>query len=256
MSEEKTAVAAFDWSQQTGLPTGMENVTQKDLGIPFLTIIQKGSPQVDESHSDYETKGIPGASAGDLLVTTTNQIVGSRKAATPVLFIPCGYEKMYVEWKDRDKGGGFVKSHRNENVLADCTRNAKGIDVLPDGNTIVPTAYFYGLVCVDGEWKPTVIGLTSTQLSKARKWLNIATSLKLTVNGQRFTPPMYSHIYNLTTVAESNDKGSWYGWQIGLNGPVASAETAQKAIDTAKDSSWSRAQQQQLPEESSRPLPF
>ena len=35
-----------------------------------------------------------------------------------------------------------------------------------------------------------------------------------------FTPPTYSHIYNLKTVQMSNDKGTWYGWDVSLIGPV------------------------------------
>ena len=31
-----------------------------------------------------------------------------------------------------------------------------------------------------------------------------------------YTPPSYSHLYQLTTVPEKNDKGSWYGWKIDL----------------------------------------
>ena len=29
-----------------------------------------------------------------------------------------------------------------------------------------------------------------------------------------FTPPTYSHIYNLSTVQMSNDKGTWFGWDV------------------------------------------
>ncbi len=33
-------------------------------------------------------------------------------------------------------------------------------------------------------------------------------------DGTTFTPPMFSRKYRVTTVPESNDKGSWYGWKI------------------------------------------
>ena len=36
-----------------------------------------------------------------------------------------------------------------------------------------------------------------------------------------FTPPTYSHIYNLKTVQMSNDKGTWFGWDVAKVGPVA-----------------------------------
>ena len=31
---------------------------------------------------------------------------------------------------------------------------------------------------------------------------------------------MYSQVYRLTTQAESNDKGKWFGWEIERVGPV------------------------------------
>ena len=35
-----------------------------------------------------------------------------------------------------------------------------------------------------------------------------------------FTPPTYSHIYKLSTVQMSNDKGTWFGWDVSKIGPV------------------------------------
>ena len=35
-----------------------------------------------------------------------------------------------------------------------------------------------------------------------------------------FTPPLYSQLYRLTTVAEANDKGKWFGWEIEHIGAV------------------------------------
>ena len=35
-----------------------------------------------------------------------------------------------------------------------------------------------------------------------------------------FTPPTYSHIYNLKTVRMSNNKGQWFGWDVVKVGPI------------------------------------
>jgi len=35
-----------------------------------------------------------------------------------------------------------------------------------------------------------------------------------------FTPPTYSHIYKLSTVQMSNDKGTWFGWDVAKVSPV------------------------------------
>ena len=31
---------------------------------------------------------------------------------------------------------------------------------------------------------------------------------------------MCSHLYNLKTVPQSNDKGSWFGWSVSKVGPI------------------------------------
>ena len=44
-----------------------------------------------------------------------------------------------------------------------------------------------------------------------------------TFKNGRFTPPTYSHIYKLKTVQQSNDKGTWFGWDVSRVGPIADA---------------------------------
>jgi len=39
-----------------------------------------------------------------------------------------------------------------------------------------------------------------------------------------FTPPTYSHIYKLSTTQMSNDKGTWFGWDVSKVGPVTNAD--------------------------------
>jgi hypothetical protein len=45
-TDTQEAVAAYDWDNYQG-NTGLENLTNKDLGIPILQIMQKGSAEVD-----------------------------------------------------------------------------------------------------------------------------------------------------------------------------------------------------------------
>jgi len=243
------AVQGYDWSQ-AGV-TGFENVQQSDLGIPFLVILQKGNPQIDEAHPDYVTKKIEGAKVGDIINNVTNSVVWSRGSAAALQFIPCAFEKSFVEWTPREKGGGLVKMHINAGIIGECTRNEKGQDQLKNGNIVVTTAYFYGLFMHDGEYTPAIIGLSSTQLKKSKLWLNMMNALKLQGPKGLFTPPMFSHAYALTSVPESNEKGNWYGWMIRMHGEVKDPMVAQLAADTAKEKSTSRAA---LPPPSDRPF--
>ena len=55
--------------------------------------------------------------------------------------------------------------------------------------------------------------------------------LKMQGKNGLFTPPTYSHIYNLKTVQMSNDKGTWFGWDVAKVGPV----TDKSVYDIAKN---------------------
>ena len=204
-----------------------------------MTIVQKGSPQVDEAHPDHAAKRIAGVKVGDIINNVSNSVVWTRSAG-PLQFIPCSFERLYVEWTPREKGGGIVKMHQNANIVLDCSRNEKGQDVLKNGNTIVTTAYFYGLALSDGEYSPAIIGLASAQLRKSRVWLNMMNGIKLDGPNGKYTPPMFSHAYALTTTPESNEKGNWYGWMIQLHGIVNDPATAQLAAETAREKAAGR----------------
>ena len=62
--------------------------------------------------------------------------------------------------------------------------------------------------------------MKSTQLKISRKWNSLMMGLKMQGKNGMFTPPTYSHIYNLSTVQMSNDKGTWFGWEVEKVGPV------------------------------------
>lgn len=216
--------------------TGFENVRASDLGIPFLTIVQKGSAEFDTTHQKYKEKGIEGVKPGDVINILTREIV-YRQGGEPLVVVPVHWDKFYMEWKPRTaSGGGVVAAHRNETVLAGCHRNAKNLDELPNGNVIVTTAYFH-VVTLDTDQVGTrlMIGMSSTQLRKSRSWLNTAQSIRVKLpNGSVITPPLFSHKYELTTVAENNDKGSWYGWSIKCAGMITDASLADDLVVAAK----------------------
>lgn len=216
MSTKKNEVATVD--ETANLPailsdiamdaasnSGFENVKAEDVSIPFVKILQAMSPQVKGS-----TK-IPGAADGDFFNTVTEKIYkGSIK------IIPCAFQKAYVEWVAREQGGGFVKQHFDSAILEKTKKDDKNRDILANGHTIVTTAYHYCiLVCEDGSLERVVLSLTSTQLKKSRRWVSQMMSLQITSGTTRFTPPMYSHIYDVTTREESNEHGAWYGFIFG-----------------------------------------
>jgi hypothetical protein len=65
-----------------------------------------------------------------------------------------------------------------------------------------------------------LISMKSTQLKISRKWNSMMMGIKMQGKNGLFTPPTYSHIYKLSTVQMSNDKGTWFGWDVSKVGPV------------------------------------
>jgi hypothetical protein len=185
--------------------SGFQNMSSEDVALPFLTILQALSPQV------RGTSKIEGASEGDFYNTVTSEVYkGSLK------LIPCAYKKAYVEWTPREQGGGYVKEHTNAAILDATKKDEKGRDILPNGNIVVTTAYHFVMVIrTNGTYERALISFTSTQLKKSRRWNSQMMNLQIKLpSGQLIRPPMYSHTYCAKTVTESNDLGSWSGWDI------------------------------------------
>ena len=189
---------------------GMEAVSAADLSIPYLRILAQLSPQVNKRDGAY----VQGAEAGMIYNTVENTVFNGEEG---VSVIPCYYRRVWVEWKPREKGGGFVGSYNVNDPISKTTyRNDTGKDVLPNGNILENTAEFYVLLLTqDGGVKRCLITMTASQLKKARKWVTqMQTRTGRGESGNVFVMPMMSGIYNLTTVEERNDKGSWFGWEV------------------------------------------
>ena len=75
-----------------------------------------------------------------------------------------------------------------------------------------------------------LLSMKGTQLKVSRKWNTMMMGIKMQGKNGLFTPPTYSHIYNLKTVQMSNDKGTWFGWDVTKVGPV----TDKSLYDMAK----------------------
>jgi hypothetical protein len=135
--------------------------------------------------------------------------------------IPCHYKRQYVEWQDRGTSSGApVAIHEaDSDIVSQTTRGKDYKDRLPNGNYLENTASHF--VLIDGNNPQTaLISMKSTQLKVSRKWNSLMMGLKMQGKNGLFTPPTYSHIYNLSTVQMSNDKGTWFGWEVEKMGPV------------------------------------
>jgi len=215
--EEKGGTAlAVNFMDDAG--AGLENVTQDDLVIPRLKLVQALSPQVQKHDGAY----IDGISVGDIFNTVSNEFWSGEEGIT---IIPVTYKRVFLEWGP-ERGGGLIATYDDAAILQQTTKNERYQDVLPNGNTIQTTANHYVLqVQEDGSFTPVMLAMTGTQLKKSKRWNSMMASIKIkSSDGQMFTPATYSHKYKLTSVPESNDSGSWYGWNVTNLGMLAETE--------------------------------
>ena len=191
-------------------------VGQDDLALPFLKILGQLSPEVIKRDGKY----VEGAEPGMIYNSVTGELFNGEKGV-PV--IPCYYKLEYVEWKDRGKDGSGapVKIYpSSSDIMTKTTRGGDFKDRLPNGNYIEKTAQHFVVV---GSGSPTtaLIAMKSTQLKISRKWNSMMQSIKMQGKNGLFTPATFSHLYQLKTVQQSNDKGTWFGWDVSKVGPIS-----------------------------------
>ena len=212
LSNELAEAIAAD----AGTKMGFEEVTTDDLQMPFVRILHAMSPQLKKSDSSF----IEGAAQGDIFNTVTNQFWSGGKG---ILVLPVYYQLKYIEFVPRSQGGGFVgelagNSQEVRNAVRDKDTN---MEMLESGNELVKTAQHYvQIVHEDGSLEQAVIDMKKTQLKKRRLW----NSMMMMQRDDGKLKPSFSNVYRLSTVEDSNDKGSWYTWTIKLEGPAPSKD--------------------------------
>lgn len=196
----------FEMLQQDS-GAGVDTMTADDVALPYLGIIQAMSPQVQPGTSAY----VEGIQVGMFINSVSQDYFDGRNKG--LLFVPCAYDRRFVEWIDRDAGGGFVADYDiDSDILSHCKKDDKGKWRMPSGNLMVETAYHSGLY-LDPEansWNECVISLKSTGLKVNRKWNNDLVTTK--IPGTDLQAPRWLYIYHLTTWLESKKNNSW--WQL------------------------------------------
>ena len=243
-------VSAADMRAVAG--EGLENMGQEDMALPRLIVLSKQSDEID---------AIEGAKAGDLLNTATKSVYKGDKG---VQVIPCVYERVFIEWAPRGTGTGapvnifklksdVPKTERDKN-------DNKDYIVDGDGNYIEEThQHFCLMLDSNGTSQSALVSMKATQLKKSRQWNTMCATRTMSDKDGPFTPPRYSHIYNLTTVEESNAKGSWHGWKIEVEGVVEDSPTflkAQTFANSVKDGAVEVKHAQEGAAEATADVPF
>lgn len=208
MTKELTIKESNELSEQIGgimdLAAGFTGLEELDMGDflrPQMNVLQKMSPAVGE---------VEGAKAGMFYMPSTGEL------AEELTVICAGMQKKFVEWRPRTAGGGFVGEHPADVITTlGLDRDTEtGKFITPQGNELIETFDHY---CVwikeDGSPEKVVISCTSTQLKMSRKWHTLMAQ-RINVGGKIVMVPVFSQVYRLFTVDQSNNKGSWKAMDV------------------------------------------
>ena len=222
VAEKKTAGLPANVFEEDAAK-GLGNIGQQDLALPFLKILGQLSPEVNKRDGKY----VEGAEPGMIFNSVSGELYDGAKG---INVIPAFYKLEYVEWKDRGEGaGGPVAVHdSSSDIMSQTKADANYKDRLPNGNYVEKTASHFVIITGDS---PTtaLISMKSTQLKISRKWNSMMSGIKLKGKNGLFTPASFSHIYRLKTTQMSNDKGTWFGWDVSKVGPITDTSLYQQA---------------------------
>ena len=202
---------------------GLGKIGQEDLALPFLKILGQLSPEVNKRDGKY----VEGAEPGMIFNSVSGDLYDGVKG---IDVIPCFYKLEYIEWKDRGEGPGAPVAiyDSSSDIMSKTKADASYKDRLPNGNYIEKTASYFVIITGDSP-STALISMKSTQLKISRKWNSMMSGIKLKGKNGLYTPASFSHIYKLKTTQMSNDKGTWFGWEVSKVGPITDASIYQQA---------------------------
>lgn len=219
---------------------GMEGATAESFAIPFLSVLQSNSPQVDEASG----AAIEGARAGMFYENVTGRMI-SGKPDAGAKFIPCAYRRVFLRWGPRGGENAGFKGELAPEQVANLRAAGKIVDI--DGRLYFPdedgsirrgkdgtiqcdrvsdTRNHYVLLIDEetGAWQQALLSLTSTQIKKSKTLMAALASAKIQGASGLFTPPTFANIVHATTLPESNDKGNWFGIRMEIVDRVTRAD--------------------------------
>lgn len=197
--KEAGAVSTYDYGDDAG--SGFEDVRPDEIVVPFISVLQANSPQVED-------KSPPGAEAGMFFNTVTREVHSS------IYIQPVHRSVQVVEWTPREKGGGIVaRWDRDDPKIRARTHTEDGQKIfgkvlMEDGdpeevNGLVETFYVYGLLLSEDGSETLGFGcipFSSTKLTPMHKWW----SAMMQIKGR---PPLIANRARLSTEKQKNNKG-------------------------------------------------
>lgn len=189
--------------------THKDDTNTEDIAIPRITILQAMSKQTQKAN---KAEYIQGAEVGDFCNTVTNETI---KGDIGFFFVPVKRRIVYIEWKDLALGGGLINNFGEDSTAyneAEVDEKGKHIGSSAD-NEIIKTYEVFGYILNNhnDKFSEVLISMSKTQTKKMKKWNAMIRNLS---NNSGKQLPEFAGIYRLKTIPESNDKGSWFNFNI------------------------------------------
>lgn len=194
VQKAKSTRLALDERMFAGQPTGFEETNNETFKTPFLKILQTLSPELKRKSESF----IDGAEEGMFFNTATLQSMDE------INLIVLKVSHNLVVWKPNRGGfvGVFDKSEESKIV-----HRKHGLEKFDkDGNEIVDTI---SLFCLNAD-QPTeifVFPMSKASLKYARAF---STRIRMLEANGKPIGVTFAGIWNVKTVLQENDKGSWY----------------------------------------------
>lgn len=210
-NEPQLPATAYDYGKRAG--DGFEDTTSEDYAIPFLNLLQNGSPEVGAEGPDRKLEG---AEPGMLINSVSKELF------TEVFFVPVTRRHVFIEWRPRSAGGGLVGRHETSSEVVRAAKAKPGKDgelLTEEGNELVETFELVGYILNDVQdtepGQVVMISFTSTKIKPYRMMMqNLKSHLVTMGDGRRLVPPLYAHRLKLSSVPQQNSKGRFFNFDI------------------------------------------
>ena len=236
-------VQVFDWDDDAG--KGLEGFSAQEQLIPFITVLQGLSPQLNPNKPEY----VEGAQMGMLFDTATKEVLGNQ-----LKIVPVWRDHQYTEWVPRNDvtypDGRVIRGNSGGNGF----RGIHGtLPSSPAGRALSEAVTKYGqsaqfrpipfknvetgedTVLID-QWNLGVIygypdltaetasramiAFTSTKIKAYKEFGTILSKIRYPSTrrpGVMLEPPLWAHVWILGVVSQSNNKGEFYNFTLRLN---------------------------------------
>lgn len=211
--------------------SGLEEVGAEDIAVPYISILQGQSKLLKDPDFDGRQ--------GQFVHTITRECFDGQKG---IDVIPCHFRRFWREITKDAQNPKFIAEHpANWPLARDATFDSElRRHVCHDGTHANQVMRFYVLL-VSPVTKPQPACLTfkGSQIKVAKSWNSMLSvqTWKLPVTGpdgkteeREVQAPTFASLWNLSTTAQSNDDGDWYGYRLtsrGMLDPIAVEADAQ-----------------------------